>query len=297
MVESGDMKFYIVTPTYNALDWLKRAIRSVADQVREGVEVHHHVQDGASKDGTQAWLEEWQRTHQDTPGYVFTYESCPDKGMYDALNHAWDKMPEDADITAHLNSDEQYLPDALAQVGEVFKKLAEPDMLITTFLFLKEDGRYHCHYRPVKPTAWKCWATSMIRTSACFLNAATFSRVGIRYDISYKIIADRKFYAQYLEKVGRVRTVPALITSTDAITGSNLAWSAGLQGEEDRYTASLPFWIKLVRGAVWRINHVYRRLSDKLHTAPRQFAAYMADDSERTMKTIEKPTCSWSKAK
>lgn len=40
------MTFYIVTPAYNALSWLQRCIYSVADQVAEGVEVHHHIQDG-----------------------------------------------------------------------------------------------------------------------------------------------------------------------------------------------------------------------------------------------------------
>ena len=34
------MKFYIVTPTYNALSWLERSVRSVADQVGQGVASH-----------------------------------------------------------------------------------------------------------------------------------------------------------------------------------------------------------------------------------------------------------------
>ena len=104
------MKFYIVTPAYNALQWLQGCVRSVADQVKEGVEVHHHVQDGGSTDGTPSWLKTWQEEHQGVSGYTFTFESAKDAGMYDALNMAWEKIPSDAGVTAHLNCDEQYLP-------------------------------------------------------------------------------------------------------------------------------------------------------------------------------------------
>lgn len=104
------MKFYIVTPAYNALSWLQRCIYSVADQVAEGVEVHHHIQDGGSSDGTPEWLENWQQEHASSPGYTFTYESGKDAGMYDALNKAWEKTPSDAAVTAHLNSDESTFP-------------------------------------------------------------------------------------------------------------------------------------------------------------------------------------------
>ncbi len=293
MIEKTDMKFYIVTPTYNSLDWLKRAIRSVADQVGEGVEVHHHVQDGGSKDGTPQWLEEWQRNHQDISGYIFTYESCPDKGMYDALNHAWDKMPEDADITAHLNSDEQYLPNALAQVGVMIEKRGSIDMLISTFIVLKEDSSYHCHYRPVRPNAWKCRAVSMIRTSACFLKASTFRRVHVRFDVGYKIIADRLFYADYLKHGISVVVAPGLVTTTDAMTGTNLAWSENLVKEENEYSKTLPLFLLFIRGAIWRTNNLLRRVVDKFYSPPRQYAIYVSDNEKRNIYSIDNPTCRW----
>ena len=86
------MKFYIVTPTYNSLNWLRCCIKSVADQVCEDVEIHHHVQDGCSTDGTPLWLEQWREQSLSIVGYKFTYDSEPDKGMYDAINKAWDKI-------------------------------------------------------------------------------------------------------------------------------------------------------------------------------------------------------------
>ena len=54
------MKVWIVTPSYNQVDWLKRAVASVADQAVDGLQVHHHVQDGTSTDGTVQFLKAYQ---------------------------------------------------------------------------------------------------------------------------------------------------------------------------------------------------------------------------------------------
>ena len=83
------MKFYIITPAWNALRWLPCAVRSVRDQACPSIEVHHHVQDGGSTDGSREWLETWQREHGNEPDYRFSFESAPDRGMYDAINRAW----------------------------------------------------------------------------------------------------------------------------------------------------------------------------------------------------------------
>src|SRR4051794_13000425 len=58
------MRFSIVTPSFRQLAWLKRAVRSVADQ--QGVEVEHIIQDA----GTGPELEEWVRTHSSARLFV-----------------------------------------------------------------------------------------------------------------------------------------------------------------------------------------------------------------------------------
>ena len=80
------MKCYIVTPTYNSLHWLPRCVRSVASQVGGGVQIHHHVQDGGSSDGTVEWLRNWSNSHSGQEGYTITFASGKDAGMYDAIN-------------------------------------------------------------------------------------------------------------------------------------------------------------------------------------------------------------------
>ena len=84
------MKVWIVTPSFNQVDWLKRAVASVADQVVGNLQVHHHVQDGASTDGTVEWLKVYAEQQQllASKAYSFSYESQSDEGMY-VINRNW----------------------------------------------------------------------------------------------------------------------------------------------------------------------------------------------------------------
>lgn len=109
------MKFHIITPSLNQLDYLKRCVASVRDQVgpRSGqrsdgrgqktdaliadlrypisesespIRVHHHIQDACSSDGTPEWLAEYVARQPSTGTYQLTFASEADVGMYDAIN-------------------------------------------------------------------------------------------------------------------------------------------------------------------------------------------------------------------
>ena len=53
------MNFVIITPSYNQLEFLRRCIASIADQVTDEIVIHHHVQDGGSSDGTGEFLKNY----------------------------------------------------------------------------------------------------------------------------------------------------------------------------------------------------------------------------------------------
>jgi len=143
------MHFYIVTPSFNQIDFLKLCIASVRDQVANmsdavdrcsvmvdkdslttqqpnnsitsyAICVHHHIQDGGSTDGTVEWLADCVAHQSSTDSYQLTFTSEADEGMYDAINKGWMQAPDDADVIAHLNCDEQYLPGALGIVADYF---------------------------------------------------------------------------------------------------------------------------------------------------------------------------------
>lgn len=285
------MLFYIITPAYQALPRLAACVRSVADQAGEGVEVHHHVQDGSSQDGTAVWLADWQREHTPTPHYTFTYESAPDSGLYDALNKAWDRMPQEAVITAHLNADEQYLPGALRRIAAAFAEHPYADLLTTTYLMCDEAGHYHCHRRPVQPHAWTSVLTCELMTCVCFLRAATLHRLALRFDTSYRSLADLPFYRDFVAANTRIVSIPELVTSVYTLTGHNLSWEPVTTLERDRYNAAAPVWQRLLYPFSRRWVNLKRRLVNLRCPVPTESSLYRGTDTTRTTEFITAPTC------
>jgi glycosyltransferase involved in cell wall biosynthesis len=287
------MKFYIVTPTFNALSWLQRCVRSVADQAGEGVEVHHHVQDGGSMDGTPAWLDEWQRAQQSIPGYTFTYESGKDAGMYDAINLAWAKMPSDAAVTAHLNSDEQYLPGALKGVAAAFEEQKNAEIVLGSYIIVDVDSRYICHRRPVRPARWRSRTVCEIITCSCFHRVDAFVKHGIRFDTRYRALADLVFYRNIVNRAPVFCVRPSLITSLFTVTGDNLAWTEGSKCEWDAEMTSLPWYVSRRHGIAYRCNNLLRRIADMMSPAPGSYSIYLPGEATRTEVKINHPTAHW----
>lgn len=287
------MKFYIATPTYNSLSWLQCCIRSVADQVADGVEIHHHIQDGGSTDGTVAWLQEWLQQHADIPGYTFTYTSAKDNGMYDALNKAWDAMPETADVAAHLNSDEQYMPGALAELASAFAARPSADALYMTYLVLDEQYRYICHRRPVTPRRLFSNVICELTTCATFLRADFFRKCAVRFDTSYRSLADLIFYRDMMNCSARVHSVPEIVSSIYIVTGANISWSAISDTERARILAALPAPLRMLRPLIVKWHNFKRICIDKRSAAPESYALYHQDDNCRTSHPIRSPKGTW----
>lgn len=289
------MKFYIITPSYQSLKWLRCCVRSVADQVGEGVEVHHHVQDGGSADGTPEWLAAWQQEHADVRGYTFTYESGRDAGMYDALNKAWEKLPQDADVTAHLNSDEQYLPGVLSEVAAKMKAAPKTSMVIGSVILLEADGSYHCHRRCVKPHLWSSYTGCEILTCTCFHRVSDFRRHGVRFDSRYRSIGDLVFFRDIMLRNPRVCVCADLFISAYTLTGNNLAWTDATREDSRIYWPTVPRWRCLIHPIVYRVVNFKRRIIDRFCAAPAAYSVYLGDADTRTERLIEKPSCIWRK--
>lgn len=287
------MKFYIVTPAYNALQWLQGCVRSVADQVCEGVQVHHHVQDAASADGTVEWLQMWQKEHATTEGYRLTFESAPDKGLYDAINIGWNNMPDDADITAHINADEQYLPDVFSAVASAFQRQENVDMLLTAHLVLDKDMRYICHRRPSFPNRYVSKGFIQCITNTCFYRATSFRKWGISFDISYKSLGDLVFFRDILAKRPRLLRMPDLFGSVFVVTGNNVSWSEVTDGERQRIRGELPYVVRKMVPAMIKFYAALGIILDRFHKAPKNYYLYLGADAERSEYVIENPTPRW----
>ena len=96
------MRFTIVTPSFNQLDWLELCIASVADQ--HGVSsVEHLVCDGGSA-GIDDFKGRMLARFPETSHYRLEFLVGPDAGMYDAINKGLRRAT--GDVCSYLNCDE-----------------------------------------------------------------------------------------------------------------------------------------------------------------------------------------------
>lgn len=288
------MTFYIVTPVYNAIQWLPSCIRSVADQVSEDINVHHHIQDGGSSDGSLEWLQAWQRETQGKNGYKFTFTSCKDNGMYDAINKAWDIMPDDADVILHLNADEQCTLDALKSVAKAFQQHPEADILLCSHLVVDKKGGYICHRRPVHPCKWCSQAITEIITCDCFHKASNFRKNGLRFDTQWQSLGDFVFYRNLLQTNPRIVTEPGIFATIFTVTGNNLGWSDITHQEHRKLQAKKTRLIKIYRTFAILYFALRIRLCDCIRTKPKKYDLYCENESERREKKIKRPTIHWA---
>ncbi len=291
------VKFWVVTPSFNSLKWLPCAVASVADQAGVGIEVHHHVQDGRSEDGTCEWLKEYAAECARNPrgNYSFSFEIAPDKGMYDAINNGWAKAPLEADFLAHLNSDEQYLPDALRTVAEWFSQHPKMEVFLGDTIVVNPEGRYICHRRSIKPSwlifHYNCGGL----TAATFQRAAVFQKRGILFDAQWRVIADKIWYCDLFDAGVTIGCCNRLV-SVFAETGKNLGWTAAFLEEAHRYDTKIrgisPIW-------VWGVGKwvAFKRiLLEKKLEPPKSYSIYTPEHPEhRVGFSIKHTTGLWRK--
>jgi glycosyltransferase involved in cell wall biosynthesis len=118
----------IVTPTLNQGVFICQAVDSVLSQNYPALD--YRVRDGGSTDGTLEILASY--------GSRLAWRSSPDRGQTDAINRGW--AESSGEILAWINSDDFYLPGALAQVGQYFAEHPEIDWLYGDCLLVNRDG-------------------------------------------------------------------------------------------------------------------------------------------------------------
>ena len=116
---------YIITPAYNAAEYINDVITSVVAQAQWSPIVYH-VQDGGSSDGTDEKLKQWYDTLHNHPRIAFSFESEKDKGMYDAITKAVEKLdiPEDA-FMGWINADDLLADKCLFYLLKASEELPE----------------------------------------------------------------------------------------------------------------------------------------------------------------------------
>lgn len=145
-------KLSIVTPSFQQARFLDETIRSVLEQ---DAGVDYVVQDGGSADGSKTLIERWAAKAGNqgpepagiAPAPVVSprlvaWESVPDAGQADAIAKGFAKTsgaPDD--IMGWINSDDFYLPGALAYVADYFARHPDVDVIYGHRIVVNEESR------------------------------------------------------------------------------------------------------------------------------------------------------------
>jgi hypothetical protein len=117
--EQATPRVCMVMPVRNGRAFLNEAIQSLASQAG-AFRLRIHVQDGGSTDGTLDLIQAWQRRLDQggfapaCHGLTLTWDSTPDRGMYDAIQRGFAAIAVTAaDILGWLNCDDLLMPGAI----------------------------------------------------------------------------------------------------------------------------------------------------------------------------------------
>lgn len=194
------MKVSIVTPSFNQARYLEQTIRSVLEQDYPRLE--YFVMDGGSIDGS---LEIIQKYAGQLTGWV----SEKDRGQADAINKGLSRA--DGEIVAWLNSDDYYLPGALACAVETFRQHPKAGLVYGDVLSV--DNKSHpFNLQTFKPFNLNdLMAFRIISQPAVFMRRAVLEQAGL-LDPSYHMLLDHHLWLR-MTHLGPMVYVPKTLAA------------------------------------------------------------------------------------
>lgn len=135
MKSDSPLRISIVTPSLNQARFLGAALRSVQRQTYSAFE--HLVFDGGSSDDSIDILTNAANQSGDTSFY---WQSKPDGGQSAALNRGF--LLATGDVIGWLNADDEYRPDCLMQVANLFSARPDLDVIYGDYTFMDENNQH-----------------------------------------------------------------------------------------------------------------------------------------------------------
>ncbi len=278
--------FTIVTPTFNQLDWLSLCIASVRDQalpssLDTGLStpaIEHIIQDAGTpgieelardlgaafyRDGQLIFHAKecgvgippaiLQSTTNKAANYSIKFFSEKDAGMYDAINRGLARSS--GEICAWLNSDEQYLPDALSKAADLFKQRPELDVLLGDAILLNSALEPVCYRRIMVPSLWHT-RLDHLHSLSCAMFFKKSSLPSPPLDPRWTVIRDAILEHFLLSKKHiHACSIPF---SAYAFTGQNLSAQKDYNEHEQWRTETL--WLPKILKPFFILNNRLRRL-------------------------------------
>ena len=134
-------KITIVTPSYNHQEFIEETILSVINQDYTNIE--YIIIDGGSTDGSVDIIKKYDKN-------LSFWVSKKDDGQSDAIHKGF-KMAT-GDIICWLNSDDFFIPGALANAAVSFEKNPKTDILLGDGMYADVSSNIIKYYRYTKPS-------------------------------------------------------------------------------------------------------------------------------------------------
>ncbi len=164
----------LVTPTFNQAPYIAQTLQTVLDQ-QMGPRLQYIVQDACSTDGTEAIVRRFEPAFR-AQGVDWLYVREPDAGQADAINRGWKRAT--GGVLGFLNSDDYYLPGALAAVLDHFDHHPGSRWAYGGWRLVSSTGRL---YRSIRPRAF-CLPALLnhcyIGQPACFFRRELIPEIG-----------------------------------------------------------------------------------------------------------------------
>lgn len=196
-------KISIVTVSFNSVSTIEKTILSVVEQ--DYSEKEYIIIDGASKDGTVDLIKKYSDR-------VTFWSSEPDKGIYDAMNKALDRVTGDWVIfmnAGDIFSDRTSLSRVFSNknyegVGVVYGDINQ---------YYEGFGSFVRRYNDIEHSE----VPYSICHQAAFTRANLLKKYG--FDTSFRICADAESFLRMFKDGADFRYVPEIIATFDATDG------------------------------------------------------------------------------
>lgn len=197
-------KITVVVPTFNQGKYIGETLQSIVDQGYPNLELI--VIDGGSTDQTLEVVEQYKE-------HIDYFVSEQDKGQSDAINKGFKQAT--GDVYTWLNSDDQFLPDALFSVGLEFS-LNKVDMVIG-ICEVYQDGKIinrhltsNENFFPLKDildldSGWN--AGQFVYQPEAFFTADLWHRAGGHVKVDHYYSMDYELWSRFSLSEARIKVI------------------------------------------------------------------------------------------